>query len=341
MTAPAAAPARHTTARSKTSRPAPAPKKGGRRERPQVYRPAVSERNPQPSVREAEKQAIFDSFHPQQFSRKNVDWVALGWITTMHLGAVAAPFFFSWTAVGVTVFLHWLTLSLGICLGYHRFLSHKSMKLRGPVDFFVTLCGVLSGEGTPLTWAATHRLHHQQSDQEGDPHSPLDGPWWSHIFWLFVKHTPADKDALFRRYVPELMNRKLLWMFERTYILWLVGSGVILFAAGELLGVGGLPLLLWGLCARMTYAYHSTWLVNSATHLWGYRNYETRDESRNLWWVALVSYGEGWHNNHHAHPSNARAGHKWYEIDPTFWVIKLLKITGLAYEVRDAIPQKS
>jgi stearoyl-CoA desaturase (delta-9 desaturase) len=291
---------------------------------------------PAPTEREIEKQTILDAFHPERLSRgKHLDWASLIWITGMHVGAVAAPFFFNWQALGVAVFLHWLTLSIGICLGYHRFLSHKSMRLRSPVEFFVTLCGVLSGEGTPLAWAATHRLHHQQSDKEGDPHSPLDGPWWSHILWLFTNRTKQEQNLLYRRYVPELMNRKVLVMFEKTYVLWLIGTGVILFA------FGGLPMLLWGLCARMTYAYHSTWLVNSATHIWGYRNYETRDESRNLWWVALVSYGEGWHNNHHAHPSNARAGHKWYEIDPTFWVIKLLKATGLAYDVKDAIPAKA
>ncbi|MDQ3332889.1 MAG: fatty acid desaturase, partial [Planctomycetota bacterium] len=184
-------------------------------------------------------------------------------------------------------------------------------------------------------WAATHRLHHQQSDKIGDPHSPLDGPWWSHIMWLFAKRSREEQEALYSRYVPELKDRKVLRMFEKSYGLWLFGTGFALFA------IGGLPLLLWALCARMTYAYHSTWLVNSATHLWGYRNYDTRDESRNLWWVALVSYGEGWHNNHHAHPSNARAGHKWWEVDPTYWIIKGLKATGLAYDVKDAIPQKA
>ena len=290
---------------------------------------------PPRSERDAEKQAILTSMLPAQLNRRNIDWASLIWIGGMHVGAVIAPFYFTWSALGVTIFLHWLTLSIGICLGYHRFLSHKSMRLRQPVDFFVTLCGVLSGEGTPLAWSATHRLHHQQSDKIGDPHSPLDGPWWSHILWLFVRHTPEQSEMLYRRYVPELMHRRDLRMFERTYPLWLFGSGIILFA------IGGLPFLLWGLCARMTYAYHSTWLVNSATHIWGYRNYDTRDESRNLWWVALVSYGEGWHNNHHAHPSNARAGHKWWEIDPTFWIIKGLKATGLAYEVKDAIPAKA
>lgn len=287
------------------------------------------------SEREVEKQAILDAFKPDRLSWKNMDWASLIWISAMHLGAIAAPFFFTWQALGVTIFLHWMTLSIGICLGYHRFLSHKSMRLRSPVEFFVTLCGVLSGEGTPLAWSATHRLHHQQSDKEGDPHSPLDGPWWSHILWLFSSRTREEQQALYSRYVPELKDRKVLQMFEKTYAFWLIGTGVILFA------FGGLPMLLWGLCARMTYAYHSTWLVNSATHLWGYRNYDTRDESRNLWWVALVSYGEGWHNNHHAHPSNARAGHKWWEIDPTYWIIKGLKATGLAYDVKDAIPGKA
>ena len=287
------------------------------------------------SEREQQKDVILNAFLPSRLNRHNIDWASLIWITAMHIGAIAAPFFFTWTALGVAVFLHWMTLSIGICLGYHRFLSHKSMRLRAPVEFFTTLCGVLSGEGTPLAWSATHRLHHQQSDKIGDPHSPLDGPWWSHIFWLFAKRTPEEQELLYSRYVPELKDRKVLRMFERTYGLWLFGTGFVLFA------IGGWPMLLWGLCARMTYAYHSTWLVNSATHLWGYRNYDTRDESRNLWWVALVSYGEGWHNNHHAHPSNARAGHRWWEIDPTYWIIKGLKATGLAYDVKDAIPQKA
>ena len=133
-----------------------------------------------------------------------MDWVSLVWISAMHVGAVAAPFFFTWSALGVAVFLHWMTLSIGICLGYHRFLSHRSMKLRKPVEFFTTLCGVLSGEGTPLEWSANHRLHHQRSDQPGDPHSPHkhgdDGEhaWWSHLLWLFIQRTRADRNLLYR-----------------------------------------------------------------------------------------------------------------------------------------------
>ena len=288
---------------------------------------------------EAEKERVLDAFDRKHLG-KRIDWLSLIWIPAMHVGALAAPFYFTWQALGVAVFLHWMTLSIGICLGYHRFLSHRSMKLRKPVEFFTTLCGVLSGEGTPLEWAANHRLHHQCSDQPGDPHSPHrhgdDGEhaWWSHILWLFIQRSGADRELLYRKYVPELAQRPMMRFFERAFGPIVVASGVALFL------LGGLPMLLWALCARMTYAYHSTWLVNSATHLWGYRNYETRDHSRNLWWVALVSYGEGWHNNHHAHPANARAGHKWWEIDPTYWVIKGLKATGLAYDVKDAIPAK-
>lgn len=317
-----------------------APPRKAERQRPKGHSTAApalqtSPALPSKSKKQSEKEAILASYHPSRLTWNNVDWLSFIWIVGVHIGALAAPFFFTWEALGLTIFLHWLTLSIGIGLGYHRFLSHKSMRLRAPLEFFATLCGVLSGQGTPLAWAATHRLHHQQSDQEGDPHSPTDGPWWSHLWWMFVNRDQKTQDALYRRYVPELKDRLLFRIFERHYGLWLIGSGVVLFA------LGGLPWLLWGLCVRMVWSYHSTWFVNSATHIWGYRNYETRDLSRNLWWVAIFTYGEGWHNNHHAHPSNARAGHRWWEFDPTFWLIKLLKATGLAYEVKDTIPAKA
>jgi len=283
---------------------------------------------PQPT----ELETIYDSFSQAHLKAGRIDWVVVGWMSGMHLGALAAPFFFTWQALGVAVFLHWMTASLGITLCFHRYLTHRSFKLRQPASFFVTLCGVLAGEGTPLNWCATHRLHHKRSDQEGDPHSPLEGPWWSHLLWMFVKRSPEHQKMLYRRFAPELAQQKMLWFFEKTFILWQIAMAVGLYA------LGGLPFLLWGVCVRMVVAYHSTWFVNSATHLWGYRTYATRDESRNLWWVALLSYGEGWHNNHHAHPANARAGHKWWEIDMTFWSIRALQMVGMAYDVKDKIP---
>jgi stearoyl-CoA desaturase (delta-9 desaturase) len=288
---------------------------------------------PQPALQSARETIdLVEIFGPEQLRWKNADWVVLGWMIAMHLGALAAPFFFSWQALGLAVALHWLTASIGICMGYHRFLSHRSLKLRAPARFFVTLCGVLSGEGSPLMWSATHRVHHHKSDEDGDPHSPTEGTFWSHMLWLFIRHDKPVRDKLFEKYVPDLMKDPILMFFERTYGLWLFGSGILLFA------IGGLPLFLWALCARMVVAYHSTWFVNSATHIWGYRNYETGDRSRNLWWVALLSYGEGWHNNHHAHPRLARAGHRWWEIDMTFWAIRALQAVGLAYQVDDRVP---
>jgi sn-2 palmitoyl-lipid 9-desaturase len=297
--------------------------------REEVRPVAASETPPSPDTVEG----IYAAFSPDLLLKPaRVDWVVLGWMVTMHVGALAAPFFFSWPAVGAFFLLHWLTGSIGICLGFHRFLSHKSMKLAWPARFFTMLCGVLSGEGTPLTWAATHRLHHQRSDQTGDPHSPLDGPWWSHMWWMLVYRTSAERNALFNRYAPDLMNDRLMVMFEKTYILWHFALMGVLYA------VGGWPMLLWGFCLRMVAMYHGTWFVNSATHIWGYRNYQTRDESRNLWWVAVLSYGEGWHNNHHAHPHTARAGHRWWELDPTFWSVRFLQMFGQVKNLDDRIP---
>ena len=289
----------------------------------------VSQRSGEAADLQAE---IIHAYSPGALTWKNVDWAVVVWMTAMHVGAVAALFFVTWQAVAVAVALHWLTCSLGICLGYHRFLSHRSLKLAAPARFFISLCGVLSGEGGPLTWSANHRIHHARSDREGDPHSPNDGSWWSHITWLFLLRDKEMTARTHQRYTPDLLKDPILVFFEKTYGLWLVASGVALFA------IGGWPWLLWGLCARMVVAYHSTWFVNSATHIWGYRNYETTDRSRNLWWVALLSYGEGWHNNHHAHPRLARAGHKWWEIDMTFYAIRALQFVGLAYEVDDRIP---
>jgi fatty-acid desaturase len=279
-----------------------------------------------------ERQEVLESFYPEKLTLKNFDWTVFGWMALMHAGAIAAPFYFTWSALGITVFLHWLTCSIGICLFYHRCLSHKSLKLKQPSRFFAMLAGVISGEGSPLMWAATHRVHHSRSDQSGDPHSPLDGEFWSHMYWLFVNHDAKMREKLYRRYCPDLANDKLMLFFDKTYGLWLIGMGVALYA------IGGLPWLLWGLCLRMCMAYHSTWFVNSATHLWGYRNYQTKDESRNLWWVAVLAYGEGWHNNHHAHPRLARAGHRWWEVDPTWWAIKGLRAIGQATDVDDRIP---
>jgi fatty-acid desaturase len=311
--------------------------------------PQTSERSLSPTeIKRLQTQADTDQlvavFHRDQLKWGNVDWVVTLFLITVHVGALFAfvPTLFSWSGLAICLALHWATCSIGICLGYHRYLSHKSMKLRAPAEFVALACGCISGEGSPLTWAATHRLHHHKSDHEGDPHSPVkDSSFWSHFLWLFPKRTTESTRILFRRYIPELVSQPMLQFFEKTFALWLWGSGLALLGAGWAIGgwTLGVSWLVWGMCVRMVAAYHSTWFVNSATHLWGYRNYDTRDESRNLWWVAVLAYGEGWHNNHHAHPAVAPAGHKWWEFDVTWWSIKALRAVGLAYDVKDRVPE--
>jgi len=286
------------------------------------------------STASREREEIVQYFSKDNLKLRNVDWVVATWMLAMHLGCLAAPFFFTWQALAVAVVLHWATCSLGICLTFHRCLSHRSLKLRTPAKFMGCLIGTIAGEGSPLMWAATHRVHHGHSDQPGDPHSPLEGPWWAHLWWMMVKSSDRKKQLLYQYYAPDLYRDPMLRFFDRTFALWLWGTGI------ALLLIGGLPMLLWGMCVRMVLAYHSTWFVNSATHLWGYRNYETTDASRNLWWVALFAYGEGWHNNHHAHPRLARAGHRWWEFDMTWWAICGLRAIGQATDVDDRIPDK-
>ncbi len=267
-----------------------------------------------------------------------VNWGNVAWMAIMNVGAIAAFWHFTWSALAVTVVLHFVTACLGVTLGFHRLLTHGSLVVPSMLKYFFSFCGMLAAEGSPLFWVATHRKHHVLSDQEGDPHSPNDGFWWSHFLWFKPAEGPGELDALLQRWAPDMYKDPVQRLFHKIFPLVAVALGIALYVAGEYFFQAGLSWFLWGLCLRMILAYHSTWLVNSATHIWGYRNYETTDRSRNLWWVALASYGEGWHNNHHAHQRLARHGHKWWEIDVTYMVIWTLKKLGLAKQVQDRLP---
>ncbi len=281
--------------------------------------------------------------HQTRFRDRFPDGIAWGiffWMGAMHVGAVAALWHFSWVGLASFFIFHFVTCCLGVTLGYHRLLTHGSMIVPKWVGYFCSLCGMLSAEGSPLMWVATHRMHHVHSDKEDDPHSPLDGFWWSHMLWFYPRHTASDQDALYRRWAPDLYKDPVHRFFDKAFFPYLIASGVVFYAVGEYFFHQGLSVLLWGVCARMVASYHTTWFVNSATHIWGYRNYTTTDESRNLWWVALISYGEGWHNNHHAHQRMAVHGHRWWEFDVTYNVIRLLRVLGLARNVQDKLPNK-
>ncbi len=249
-------------------------------------------------------------------------------LSIFHLGAVAALFVFTWKALAAAVFLWWLTGSFGIGVGYHRLLTHRGFKTPKPLEYIMTLCGALAMQGGPIDWVATHRIHHAHTDAPGDPHSPRDGGWWSHFIWV-ISGTAQDHDqAVLMRYTPDLMKDKFHVALNRLYWLPNVVLGMLL------LFFGGWSYLLWAVFFRATYGLHATWLVNSATHLWGTRRFETKDDSRNSLWVALLTFGEGWHNNHHAYPRAARHGLAWYEIDTNWWIIRTLQMLGLATSIK-------
>jgi stearoyl-CoA desaturase (delta-9 desaturase) len=228
-----------------------------------------------------------------------------------------------------------MTGGLGICLGFHRLLTHGSFETYRPVRWFFATLGTLAGEGPPIMWVAAHRKHHIHSDQDEDPHTPNHGGWWSHVLWMLPKHETRYWSEMYRRYAPDMLNDKFVRFLNRNFLWLQLAMGLLLFASGWL--IGGVPLgvslLVYGLFVRSIYVLHVTWFVNSASHIWGYQNYETDDNSRNLWWVGLLAFGEGWHNNHHADQRRARHGHRWWELDLTYAVVWLLERCGLAWNV--------
>ncbi len=264
--------------------------------------------------------------------RLQTDWTKGNWGTAIflvcaHLAAIAALFFWSWPAVITAVVLYWVGGS-GIGMGYHRLLTHRGYKVPKFVEYFLVTCGTMALEGGPIQWVVTHRIHHAHTDRAGDPHTPRDGGWWAHIGWILWGTAQNHTQATIAHYAPDLMNDSYYRWLARRYYVPLLVVGVMLFI------FGGWGVLLWGVFLRLTLALHATWLVNSATHLWGRTRFETGDDSRNSWWVALLTFGEGWHNNHHAYPTSARHGLRWYEIDLNWLGIRVLQFLGLAHGIK-------
>jgi stearoyl-CoA desaturase (delta-9 desaturase) len=249
-------------------------------------------------------------------------------MVVFHLGAAAALFMFNWQALIACLVLWWVAGSLGVGMGYHRLLTHRSFQTPKAVEYVLTFCGLLALEAGPIAWVVTHRIHHRHSDAPGDPHTPREGSWWSHMGWVLKGTGQRYDKATCMLYAPDLMKDPVHRRFEKWYYVPLIILGV------ALLGLGGWSMLFWGVFLRVTFNFHTTWLVNSATHLWGSRRFQTDDDSRNSWWVALLTWGEGWHNNHHAHPSAARHGFAWYEVDMNWWGIRTLQLLGLAKRIK-------
>uniref|UniRef100_A0A5B7BV30 Fatty acid desaturase domain-containing protein n=1 Tax=Davidia involucrata TaxID=16924 RepID=A0A5B7BV30_DAVIN len=248
-------------------------------------------------------------------------------VVVMHLLCLFAPFVFNWGAFCVALGLYAVTGLLGITLSFHRNLSHRSFKLPKWLEYLFAYCGVQALQGSPIDWVSTHRYHHQFCDSERDPHSPIEGFWFSHMSWLFDKNSVVQRCGKPNN-VGDLEKQPFYRFLSRTYIVHPVLLGALLCA------LGGFPFLVWGMGVRIVWVYHITWLVNSACHVWGKQAWNTGDLSRNNWWVALLAFGEGWHNNHHAFEYSARHGIEWWQLDMTWYVVWLLQVIGLATDVK-------
>ena len=268
----------------------------------------------------------------EKAERKSIQWPTLFFIVGIHLACLAAFFTFSWKALALCLVLHWLTGGVGITLGYHRLLTHRSFKLPKPFEYLLAIIASLACQGGPITWVAAHRLHHAESDQEEDPHSPVKGFFWAHMGWCLYFNKRISEDKGQAVLAPDLAKDPVYRLLNKFHFWW-----TVLLAVG-LYFWGGWPFVVWGIVVRTVLVYHCTWFVNSAAHIWGYKTYKTDDRSTNLWWVALLTYGEGWHNNHHAFQYSARHGLKWWEFDTTYWMIRFLKFFRLATAIK--IPSK-
>jgi stearoyl-CoA desaturase (delta-9 desaturase) len=215
------------------------------------------------------------------------------------------------------------------------------------LEHALAILGVCNLQDSPARWVLVHRLHHQHSDHAADPHSPLVSCFWGHVGWLFVENRQLSTAATYERYARDILSDPLyLWLERRRMYLWVYVAHAALFGlAGAAVGfwlhgtgAGAVQVamqwLLWGVVYRTVYTWHVTWGVNSFSHLWGYRNYDTRENSRNNWFFALATNGDGWHNNHHAQPRAAAHGHRWWELDVTYCTIWLWEKIGLAWDVK-------
>jgi stearoyl-CoA desaturase (delta-9 desaturase) len=242
----------------------------------------------------------------------------------------------------------------GINIGYHRLLAHRSFRTFPWFERFLGVIALCSMQDTPARWVATHRMHHRHADEPEDPHSPVDGFGWAHIGWLFRRNSSLHHFGVYQKYARDVLNEPFfMWLEKRPaaagwiYLL----QAAVFFLTGMLLGFAmwqswaiavqwGTSLVVWGVWLRTVAVWHISWSVNSLTHLFGYQSYETGENSRNNWLVALVSAGEGWHNNHHWDQASATVRHRWWEFDATYRTILLFRWIGLAWDITPPRPER-
>jgi stearoyl-CoA desaturase (delta-9 desaturase) len=290
--------------------------------------------------------------HPETTQPLRLAWDYTIALTLVHVLACLAfvPWLFSWTGVALIPIGHLTFGMMGITIGYHRLLTHQGFTCSKWLEYTLAIMGICCLQDSPARWVAIHRVHHKHSDEQPDPHSPLVNFLWGHMAWLFFENRDHVKVGNFERYVRDLLRDPFYLKLERN-ALWLgiyVLHALAFFAVGYTIGyvwpkaemtanMSGLQfgssLLVWGVFVRTVVVLHGTWAVNSLSHTFGYQNYQTGDSSRNNWLVALLSHGEGWHNNHHADQRAASHGHRWWELDMSWWVILTLEKLGLIKNV--------
>jgi stearoyl-CoA desaturase (delta-9 desaturase) len=291
----------------------------------------------------------------QPVAHETVDRIATGTITVVPfiaLGVVGWQVWndlLHWSDVAVFLIMYVIT-GLGVTVGFHRHLTHRSFKAKRWVRGGLAIMGSMAIEGPVTAWVADHRKHHAFSDKEGDPHSPhvghgggvrgaFAGLFHAHVGWLFI-HTHRGAKA---RYAPDLQKDPLIRWVDKTFLLWVLAGLVLAFALGYAIGgtlTAALTGLLWGGGVRMLVVHHVTYSINSLCHFFGERRYPTGDESRNLLWLALPTLGESWHNNHHAFPTSAAHGLRKRDVDPSAGVIWALEKLGLAWDVVRVSPER-
>ncbi|HWB00483.1 MAG TPA: fatty acid desaturase [Pirellulales bacterium] len=282
-----------------------------------------------------------------------VRWDYAASIVVIHLLAMCVfiPWLFSWAGLvamvlGVNVFGQ-----LGVPIGYHRLLTHRSFCVPRWLERSFVVMALCCAQDTPARWVSWHRKHHQHSDEQDDPHSPLVTFFWSHVGWLLIDNRETLRASAYDKYARDILRDPFYMHLEKhrsTAALIYLGHALLFFLVGLAVGwsttgraIAGLQLalslLVWGVLLRTVYVWHITWAVNSLTHLFGYRNFPTADDSRNNWFVAFITGGEGWHNNHHHDPTSASVQRRWYEFDLNYYFISALKWVRLA---SDVVPPK-
>jgi stearoyl-CoA desaturase (delta-9 desaturase) len=291
----------------------------------------------------------------QPVEREWLDRLATGSVTVLPFIALFYAVWHSWQGLlrwsDVVIFVvAYLLTGLGVTVGFHRLFTHRSFKTTKPVKAALAILGSAAIEGPVTAWVADHRKHHDFSDQVGDPHSPhvehghgfrgeLRGLFHAHVGWLFVHTHRGAKD----RYARDLRADPMMMTIDRLFLVWALGGLALCFLAGWALGGSvhsGLTGLLWGGGVRMLVVHHVTYSINSICHFTGRRAFKTPDESRNVWWLAPFTFGESWHNNHHAFPTSARHGMKGWQFDPSAYVIWTLEKLGLAWDVVRIAPER-